>query len=102
MQVLLVDDEMELVSTLAERLEYRGIRADWAVTPEEAMAKLAKKWQKILKQEGNLIPVKTIKGMNNPGRNRIQIRPERAYHLSFIAGHIAKLNRHQFPAQGPA
>jgi len=37
MKVLLVDDEHELVSTLAERLALRGIQADWAVSGEEAL-----------------------------------------------------------------
>jgi len=37
MKVLLVDDEHELVSTLAERLSFRGIQADWATNGEEAM-----------------------------------------------------------------
>ena len=37
MKVLLVDDEHELVSTLAERLSFRGIQADWAVSGEEAL-----------------------------------------------------------------
>jgi DNA-binding response OmpR family regulator len=38
MKVLLVDDELELVSTLAERLAIRGIQADWAVSGEEALS----------------------------------------------------------------
>jgi DNA-binding response OmpR family regulator len=38
MRVLLVDDEHELVSTLAERLALRGIEADWAISGEEAMS----------------------------------------------------------------
>jgi len=42
MKVLLVDDEHELVSTLAERLSFRGIQADWATSGEEAM-RLAEK-----------------------------------------------------------
>jgi len=42
MKVLLVDDEHELVSTLAERLSLRGIQADWVVSGEEAIT-LAKK-----------------------------------------------------------
>ena len=42
MKVLLVDDEKELVSTLAERLGFRGIEADWAATPKDALALLAK------------------------------------------------------------
>lgn len=37
MKVLLVDDEHELVSTLAERLALRGIQADWAISGEEAL-----------------------------------------------------------------
>lgn len=37
MRVLLVDDEMELVSALAERLGFRGVEADFATTAEEAL-----------------------------------------------------------------
>jgi DNA-binding NtrC family response regulator len=36
-RVLLVDDEEELVSTLAERLSLRGIEADWVTTAEDAL-----------------------------------------------------------------
>ncbi len=41
MRVLLVDDEKELVSTLAERLAFRGITADWAASGEEALRMIA-------------------------------------------------------------
>jgi DNA-binding response OmpR family regulator len=37
MRVLLVDDEEELVTALAERLSYRGIEADWSTTGERAL-----------------------------------------------------------------
>lgn len=37
MRVLLVDDEKELVTTLAERLLLRGIDADWATRGEDAL-----------------------------------------------------------------
>ncbi len=37
MRVLLVDDELELVSTLAERLNLRGIEADWVTSGEAAL-----------------------------------------------------------------
>lgn len=37
MRVLLVDDEIELVSTLAERLAMRDIEAEWTSTAEEAL-----------------------------------------------------------------
>ncbi len=40
MRVLLVDDEIELVSTLAERLSFRGIDVQWASTSAEALAKV--------------------------------------------------------------
>jgi DNA-binding response OmpR family regulator len=37
MRILLVDDEQELVVTLAERLSIRGIEADWATSGEDAL-----------------------------------------------------------------
>lgn len=37
MKVLLVDDEKELVSTLAERLSFRGIDVSYAVSAEQAI-----------------------------------------------------------------
>lgn len=37
MRVLLVDDEIELVSTLAERLAMREIDAQWTSSAEEAL-----------------------------------------------------------------
>ncbi|NNG12707.1 MAG: response regulator [Halobacteria archaeon] len=40
MRVLLVDDEKEFVSTLAERLLLRGIEADWVASAEEALEKI--------------------------------------------------------------
>jgi DNA-binding response OmpR family regulator len=39
MRLLLVDDEGELVSTLAERLAFRGIDADWVTSGEDALKK---------------------------------------------------------------
>jgi DNA-binding response OmpR family regulator len=42
MRVLLVDDEAELISTLAERLSFRGIEADWVTTGEEALRQVEK------------------------------------------------------------
>ncbi|MBT8340188.1 MAG: response regulator [Desulfatitalea sp.] len=42
MRVLLVDDEKELVSTLAERLGYRGVSADWVTRASEALSKAEK------------------------------------------------------------
>lgn len=42
MKILLVDDEVELVSAMAERLQMRGYDAQWAANGEDAM-KLADK-----------------------------------------------------------
>lgn len=39
MRVLLVDDEKELVSTLSERLSYRGVSSDWVCSAREAISK---------------------------------------------------------------
>jgi len=41
MKLLLVDDEEELVSTMAERLGMRGVEADWVTCGEDALDKLA-------------------------------------------------------------
>lgn len=37
MQILLVDDELEFISTLAERLHYRGIEVTYTSKPAEAV-----------------------------------------------------------------
>ena len=42
MRILLVDDEAELVSAMAERLDLRGIKADWAASGEQAMEMAAR------------------------------------------------------------
>jgi len=40
LRILLVDDEEELVSTLVERLSFRGIAAEFALDGYDALAKL--------------------------------------------------------------
>lgn len=42
MKILLVDDEVELVSAMAERLSFRDIDADWTDNGEAAMEMAAK------------------------------------------------------------
>jgi len=39
-RVLLVDDEEELVSTIVERLSYRGFESDYAINGQTALQKL--------------------------------------------------------------
>lgn len=43
LRVLLIDDEEELVSTLVERLGYRGIEADFALNGPDALVKIQRK-----------------------------------------------------------
>lgn len=40
MKVLLVDDEQELVSALAERLSFRGVEADWVTSGRAALERI--------------------------------------------------------------
>jgi len=40
MKVLLVDDEVEFVSTLAERLSIRGLDVEWVTSGAEALQKV--------------------------------------------------------------
>ena len=40
MKILLVDDEVEFVSALAERLHLRGIDADWVSRPEDVLGRV--------------------------------------------------------------
>ncbi len=42
-KALLVDDEEELITTMAERLEYRGVEADFAFSGSEALGKVHKR-----------------------------------------------------------
>lgn len=41
MKILLVDDEVEFVSALAERLSLRGIDVEWVSRPKEALVKVS-------------------------------------------------------------
>ena len=45
MRVLLVDDEKELISTLSERLSYRGVDSNWVTSAKEAMSKAERRLQ---------------------------------------------------------
>ena len=81
MNILLVDDEQELVSTLAERLSMRGIDADWACSGEEAL-------QKITSQSYDLavldVKMPKISGLQVKAKMEM-IQPELRY--IFMTGH---------------
>lgn len=81
MHVLLVDDEQELVSTLAERLSLRDIDADWALCGEEALKMAASKSYDL-----------AVLDMKMPKMNGLQLKAElqKLYprmHFIFLTGH---------------
>ena len=81
MHVLLVDDEEELVVTLAERLSLRDIDADWALSGEEALKMAAGK-------EYHL----AVLDMKMPKMNGLQLKTELqklfpAMRFIFLTGH---------------
>ncbi len=80
-QVLLVDDEEELVSTLAERLEIRGINAEWATSADAACEKIRER-----KYDVAILDVKLpcISGFDLQ-RKMAQIAPE--VNFIFMTGH---------------
>ena len=81
MKVLLVDDEEELVTTLAERLSFRGIEAQWATTGHDAVA--------LTEKEPFDVVVLDVKMPHLNGiqlkKKLEQIRPEMKY--VFVTGH---------------
>jgi DNA-binding response OmpR family regulator len=81
MNVLLVDDETELVTTLAERLGLRGIHACWATNAEEAL--------RLLQQEPFDIAVLDLKLPKVDGielkKHLQELRPDLKF--IFVTGH---------------
>jgi len=81
MRVLLVDDEIELVTTLAERLALRDIDADWATTAPEAL--------RLVQEHTYDIAVLDVKIPNTNGldlKKQIEeVQP--GLHFIFVTGH---------------
>ncbi len=83
MHVLLVDDEEELVVTLAERLSLRDIDADWAVSGEDAL--------RLAAQAATPYDL-AILDMKMPKMNGLQLKAQLqqlypAMHFIFLTGH---------------
>lgn len=81
MNVLLVDDEEELVVTLAERLSIRDIDADWALSGEDALRMAAEKHYDL-----------AVLDMKMPKMNGLQLKVELhkrfpAMRFIFLTGH---------------
>lgn len=96
MRVLFIDDEEELVSTLVERLSYRGIEAAYAIDGYDGLAKMRDgdfqivvldlklpglgggEVLKRLRAEYPEVPVLLITGHGSPVTD-VESRPEGAY-----------------------
>jgi DNA-binding response OmpR family regulator len=81
MRILLVDDEKELVATLAERLAFRGIGADWVTKVEDV-------WPKVASEEYEL----AVLDIKMPGMDGITLKRELAklhprMQFLFLTGH---------------
>lgn len=81
MKILLVDDEELFISALAERLEMRGIDADWACSGDKAL-------EKVKSQEYDLamldVKMPLIGGIDLKRRMQ-EINP--SMHFIFFTGH---------------
>lgn len=95
-RALLIDDEEELVSTIVERLGYRGVDAEFALTGATALGMLRKQTYDVvvldlklpgmsgvevlrnIKKEHPAIPVLLITGHGSP-MNHLEEKPEEAF-----------------------
>ena len=81
MKVLLVDDEVELVSAMAERLGYRGLDADWTDCGEVAL-KMADETQYAV----------AVLDMKMPKMSGLELQKKLTFHhpemrFIFLSGH---------------
>jgi len=81
MDVLLVDDEKELVSTLAQRLGFRNINADWVTRGQAAL-------QSVKEKKYNI----AVLDIKMPGLSGIELGKEikkidPGIHIIFCTGH---------------
>jgi DNA-binding response OmpR family regulator len=81
MKVLLVDDEVELVSAMAERLGFRGVEADWTDNGEAA-----------IKMAGKTDYAVAVLDMKMPKMSGLELRKKMAanhpkMHFIFLSGH---------------
>ena len=87
-KVLLVDDEAELVETLAERLIMRDISADWTTDAEEALLKADKNFYDIA-----VLDVK-MPGISGITLKRLIERKSPKTRFIFMTGHGSEADFH--------
>lgn len=93
-RVLLVDDESEFVTTLAERLELRGFEAVVALNGEEALKRLAQKRPQMM-----LLDLK-MPGMSGLEVLRKSLRRIPELPVIMLTGHGSDLERDEALASG--
>jgi DNA-binding response OmpR family regulator len=93
MRILLVDDEEELASALAERLNMRDIDTDWATTGEQALAMVA--------AETYDLAVLDMKMPKISGLELKALLQERSPHLKFIfvTGYVSEMDFEEVACQ---
>lgn len=84
MNILLVDDETELVSAMSERLNLRGIDADYATTGDEALKKARQK-----KYDLSVLDVK-MPGISGLDLWKILKREYPEMKFIFLTGHTSQ------------
>lgn len=90
-RALLVDDEEELITTMVERLDFRGIQGEYALSGSEALEKL-----KIGAFDVAVIDLK-MPGMSGPDLIRIITRDFPDMPIILITGHGFILNGEEVP-----
>ena len=92
-RVLLVDDEIELVSTLSERLLIRGIQSDWTTSAKEAL--------KLLNSNSYDIAVLDVKIPRTSGIELKKIMDKKSPGMKyiFITGHGSETDFHAGSAE---
>jgi DNA-binding response OmpR family regulator len=81
LRVLLVDDEDEMVTALAERLSLRGIEADWVNSGEDAVAHVTDKKYDIIVLD---VKMPGMSGLETMGQVQ-KLQPETK--VIFLTGH---------------
>lgn len=94
LRILLVDDEEELVTTLAERLGYRGIAADCALDGYQALAKM-----QAAHYDAVVLDLK-LPGMEGTEVLREIVRTHPGIPVLLITGHGSAIDRTEPPPDG--
>ena len=87
LKVLLVDDEKEMVSALAERLSFRDIDAEWVTSGKDAIALIGENHFDVL-----VLDVK-MPGMSGLETMKEILKIEPGSKIIFLTGHGSALDR---------